>query len=48
MGVEVMGLLGTVVADEGVLRLADALLSTVGMVVALWLAVRWNPGVSRE
>ena len=42
-----MGLFGFAV-DEGVLRLADAFLTAVGMVLALWLAVRWSPGVSRE
>jgi len=39
-------LLGELVVDEGVVRLAYILLLVVGMVVAVWVAVRWRP--SRE
>jgi len=39
-----MGLFGFAI-DEGVLRLADAFLSAVGMFVALWFVARWSPGV---
>jgi len=42
-----MGLLGFAV-DEGVIRLADVLLSAVGIVVAIWIAVHWSPSVSKD
>jgi len=43
-----MGLVRDVVADDGVIRLADILLSTVGLLVALWFVARWNPRVRRD
>ena len=43
-----MGLLHTVVTDDGVLRLADVLLSTVGLLVALWFMVHWGALVGRN
>ena len=43
-----MGLVRDVVADVGVIRLADILLSTVVLLVALWLVARWNPRMSRD
>jgi phage shock protein PspC (stress-responsive transcriptional regulator) len=39
-------LLGEFVVDEEVVRLAYILLLVVGMVVAVWVVVRWRP--SRE
>ena len=38
-----MGLLLGTVVDEGFVRVVDVLVSTVGMMVALWFVVRWNP-----
>ena len=43
-----MGTLSSIVLEEGVLRLADILLSAVGMAVALWFVVRWRPSASRD
>ena len=43
-----MGMLRTIIFDEGFLTLADVLLSALGMLIALWLVVGWTPSVSRE
>jgi hypothetical protein len=37
-----MGLVGVAVDAGGFVRLADVLLSTVGLLIALWLVVRWS------
>ena len=39
-------LLGEVVVDEGLVRIACILLMVAGLVAAVWIAVRWRP--SRE
>jgi len=36
-------LVGELVVDEGVVRLAYILLLVVGILVAMWVAVRWEP-----
>ena len=38
-----MALLSDITTDERFLGVADFLLSTVGMVVVLWIMVRWKP-----
>jgi hypothetical protein len=37
-----MALLANITVDEGFLKVADFLLSTVGIVVVLWIMVRWK------
>ena len=37
------GLLGEVIVNEGLVRFANVFLLVVGMVVAVWLVVRWRP-----
>jgi hypothetical protein len=34
--------------DPGVITFADILLTTIGIVVALWLVVRWSASLSRD
>ena len=38
-----MELLPGIIVGEGFVRVVDVLVSTVGMMVALWFVVRWNP-----
>ena len=38
-----MELLPSNIVDEGFVRVVDVLVSTVGMMVALWFVVRWGP-----